>query len=155
MAELQVLLVRHAQAASRSDWDGEDEDRPLTREGRRQAEALAEKLSAFGPRRLLSSPARRCLETLAPLTKETALEVEEASELAEGADPKAALRLLRSSPSPSVAVSHGDLIPGILRLVAEEDGVMVAEPFLCQKASVWVLEGRRERFEQAYYLGAP
>ena len=34
-----ILLVRHGKAGSRSQWDGDDDERPLSSSGREQADA--------------------------------------------------------------------------------------------------------------------
>ena len=44
-----ILLVRHGKAGSRSQWDGDDDERPLSSSGREQAEHLAALLPLFGP----------------------------------------------------------------------------------------------------------
>ncbi len=67
-----VVLLRHAHAVGRSGWDGVDDDRPLTPRGRAQSVALVAVLAALGPLRVLSSPARRCLETLTPYAESSA-----------------------------------------------------------------------------------
>lgn len=61
-----LLVLRHAKAKSRANWSGEEEDRPLTRVGRRQAEAVAGLLACWAPDRTLSSPWARCRQTLQP-----------------------------------------------------------------------------------------
>jgi 8-oxo-dGTP diphosphatase len=61
-----VLLIRHARAGSRSDWEGPDEERPLDQQGQRQAADLVPVLAAFGVRNLVSAGVARCLQTLAP-----------------------------------------------------------------------------------------
>ncbi|OMQ14938.1 NUDIX hydrolase, partial [Modestobacter sp. VKM Ac-2676] len=63
----QLLLIRHASAGERGDWDGPDDERPLDRRGRGQADALAAVLPAFGPARVLTAPPLRCRETVTPL----------------------------------------------------------------------------------------
>jgi 8-oxo-(d)GTP phosphatase len=50
--------------ATRRRWSGADRDRPLDASGEEQATALAELLGCFGPRRLISAPAKRCVQTL-------------------------------------------------------------------------------------------
>lgn len=61
-----VLVVRHATARPRDSWARADADRPLVASGRRQAIALTGLLCCWRPRHILSSPWRRCLETLGP-----------------------------------------------------------------------------------------
>jgi broad specificity phosphatase PhoE len=55
-----VVLVRHGKAAA--GWS-EEPDPGLDDLGRRQAEAMADRLHLFGPLPLWSSPLRRCVET--------------------------------------------------------------------------------------------
>lgn len=66
-----LLVVRHAKARSRAHWGGGEADRPLTGTGERQAAALAGLLTAWHPPRLLSSPWKRCLDTLQPYLEST------------------------------------------------------------------------------------
>lgn len=62
-----VILLRHAKAEPRSDTFPVDRRRPLADVGEDQAELLAPILETFGPKRLLSSNAERCMSTVAPL----------------------------------------------------------------------------------------
>jgi broad specificity phosphatase PhoE len=57
-------LVRHGRAAA--GWNT-DPDPGLDELGRRQAEAVAERLAPLGPLAILTSPLLRCRETAAPL----------------------------------------------------------------------------------------
>lgn len=64
-----VTLLRHAKAEPRSAAFREDHLRPLTPAGEDQAETLVPILASFGPRRIYSSTAVRCLATVAPLSQ--------------------------------------------------------------------------------------
>ncbi|MGH3499607.1 MAG: NUDIX hydrolase [Nocardioidaceae bacterium] len=66
LASRPLVIVRHAQARDRGGWRGRDSTRPLTGHGRSQATRLAAVLAAYGVRRVLSSDATRCLETVTP-----------------------------------------------------------------------------------------
>lgn len=59
-AMIRVHLVRHGRAAA--GWD-QDLDPGLDEIGRHQAEETAVRLAALSPRRIVSSPLRRCRET--------------------------------------------------------------------------------------------
>lgn len=119
-----VVLVRHADALARASWTDDDGARPLTAKGERQAEALAGDLAEPTPDRLVSSPARRCTDTLAPLAARAGLPLEHAAPLAEGGDPDEALAYLLGlaagpGAGPIVACSHGDVVDGLVhRLLA-------------------------------------
>lgn len=60
------FLVRHAKARRRSAWAGDDSDRPLNAAGLRQAARLPPLLTAYGVRRVVSSDAVRCVDTVLP-----------------------------------------------------------------------------------------
>ena len=64
-----VTLLRHAKAEPRSPLSPEDRLRPLTTVGDEQADMLVPSLAAFGPRRLYTSTARRCLDTITPIAE--------------------------------------------------------------------------------------
>ncbi len=63
-----LILWRHAEAELQSA-NGTDAERPLTKHGRKDAAKMAEWLNDFLPKntKILSSPAIRCLETVAAL----------------------------------------------------------------------------------------
>jgi 8-oxo-dGTP diphosphatase len=64
-----VVVLRHATAQARLDWGDDDDSRPLSKYGKRQAKNLVPLLGAFGVRRLITSTAKRCRKTLKPYAK--------------------------------------------------------------------------------------
>jgi len=157
-----LLLVRHVEAEARSGWAGPDTLRPPSPKGRRQASALVQVLGdRFVLSRLLSSPSLRCIETLSPMAAVLGLSIEVAESFAEGSRPEAATELARlgaTSPGGAGAVvlcSHGDTIPAILHVLQAADGLDLGHQPRCQKASTWVLEGKRGRFTTATYVPPP
>ena len=128
-------------AVGRSGWDGADRDRPLTPKGERQSAALPRLLESAEVRRILSSPATRCRDTVTPLAGATSLEVVDADELAEGASAKVAVGLLTdlaAEAGDSVLCTHGDLIPEILRRLVR-DGARLESDLQFAKGSTWEL----------------
>ena len=68
----ELFIVRHADAIPDEDEiipSGIYDDLPLSRTGRNQAQALAERLSGLSFNAMYSSPLRRCLETAVPLAE--------------------------------------------------------------------------------------
>lgn len=125
------VLLRHASAGERHDFEHDDRWRPLDKRGRRQSDELVEVLRPFGVRRILSSPYVRCVQTVEPLAAALGVELEEDVRLAEGAD-AAAAALLREDGV--VCCTHGDvveaLVGGDLKKGAAfliEDGEVVGE----------------------------
>ena len=65
MAEVEIILIRHGEAAS--SW-GDDPDPGLSNLGKSQAEAVKENLESFTNQnfQLISSPKKRAIETAQP-----------------------------------------------------------------------------------------
>jgi 8-oxo-dGTP diphosphatase len=141
---MRVLLVRHAPAGDRRDWEGDDRLRPLDKKGRRQARALARPLAELGADGLYSSPYLRCVETLEPASSLLGLAVETRDELAEGSGRAAVLRLLAGLDAATPALStHGDVIEALLP--GRE----------CKKGALWIVEIRDGEVEPERYLPPP
>jgi 8-oxo-dGTP diphosphatase len=148
-----LYLVRHAHAGSRAGWAGDDDrERPLSDKGQAQSRYLATELHDRPVRKLWSSPAVRCIETLEPLAEALDLEVRVAPELAEGADADAAIRFLLAHARHDAAFcSHGDLIPKVIRrLVAS--GMRTTDPSGTTKGSWWVLEVDDDKVVSGTYV---
>jgi 8-oxo-(d)GTP phosphatase len=127
---VRALLVRHASAGERDEWEGDDRLRPLDKKGRRQSKALAETLAELGTTRLLSSPYVRCVQTLEPAAARLGLPVEQRDELAEGASGAEVESLLAELRGSVPALStHGDVIEELL-----------GPQHRCKKGAVWVLD---------------
>jgi broad specificity phosphatase PhoE len=133
------LLVRHAKAGKRRDWEGDDRLRPLDDKGWRQAEGLVETLSEYPVTRLASSGATRCVQTLEPLAEALGLEIESRRELEEGATPEETIALMAELGDAAVLSTHGDILEnlfgeegqkGSTRVVELRDGVPVVLEYL-------------------------
>jgi broad specificity phosphatase PhoE len=117
-----LILVRHAHRDTGTPWA----DNGLTPKGREQAEAVRRWVEERFPGEtplLLSSPKKRCRQTLEPLAKKlgTPLVVDE--RLLEGnhaaAGAEAFLKWWRDeAPALAAACSHGDWIPIFLGMAA-------------------------------------
>jgi 8-oxo-(d)GTP phosphatase len=64
-----LIILRHAAATPRADYVGEDGKRPLLPDGKKQAKELIRLLGAYGPKRVFTSPWRRCKDTISPYAK--------------------------------------------------------------------------------------
>lgn len=138
---MSLLVVRHADAGDRGAWAGSDHERPLTPRGVSEAEALAALHAAADVERIVSSPYRRCMQTVQPLADLLGLPVEEDDALAEGAPFDRIDQLLRRSSGHRdvVLCSHGDVIGGIVTVLRQR-GVELGDEPRWRKASTWVID---------------
>jgi 8-oxo-(d)GTP phosphatase len=156
-----LLLVRHGSAGSRSDWDGDDDLRPLDGKGMRQARRLAEVLPHFRPTAVLSAARTRCTQTVEPLAEKLGLEVGLLPALGEpefADDPQTGMTAVeellrpRSEPGVTVVSSQGGAIPSVLMALGvrpEGLGGRLWPP--AAKGSVWALGGRPGALSADYY----
>lgn len=140
-----VLLVRHAEAGEREHWEGDDDLRPLTTAGHRQAEGLRRLLPLFGAHRVYSAPPLRCRQSVEGLATDLAVPIVMEPRLSEagyGADPLAGLRRLleiAAEPGgPAVVCSQGKVIPYLVRSLTDSAGCPPREE-PSSKGSCWAL----------------
>lgn len=125
-----VVALRHAKAVSRSDWDGSDASRPLTDRGRKQAEAIVAPLRAFGIRKIVTSDAVRCVQTVAPLAKALGREPVQTPLISQDAwedgvsDVRKAMGKRVRAGKPAVVCSHGPVLPDVLAELALATGTV-------------------------------
>jgi 8-oxo-dGTP diphosphatase len=134
-----IYLVRHAKAGSRSDWDGDDSVRPLSKNGWKQAEAIADRLALRGVSALYSSPFVRCHQTLEPLAARTDLDLATESRLGEGTPFELTLALLSEVPDGAVLCTHGDVIPETIAAL-QRRGCDIDNHPDWRKGTIWTLE---------------
>jgi phosphohistidine phosphatase SixA len=154
---VRLYVVRHAHAGERSAWDGHDDERPLTRKGRRQAAAISDALAHAGISRLVSSPTVRCIQTFEPLAARLGLAVELDGRLSEGTPAVTALALadeLHGEPRAAAVCSHGDIVPELLR-IWRATTVRFTGPLVWPKGSTWVISWAGDRWTTARYIPPP
>ena len=64
-----LIMLRHAKALERNEWQGGDEDRPLQLVGQLQAKRMLSLYQVFGLDEIHTSDAVRCLDTVAQMAK--------------------------------------------------------------------------------------
>lgn len=141
---VRVTVVRHALAVDKRSWQRPDRDRPLNPAGERDAVALADQLAAFPIRRLVSSSARRCLQSLAPLADRMALPIERHDDLHKDVHPDAFLALIFDAASDdAVLCTHGEVMRPLLRQIRRGGVEITGDPGiqrkLLAKGSAWQL----------------
>lgn len=80
-----IILLRHAKAEPRSEAWPIDHLRPLAEAGENQAETLVPILESFGPKRIYSSTAERCIRTVTPLSEHSEKKIREREGLSQDA----------------------------------------------------------------------
>jgi len=115
-----LLLVRHAKAMLRKHWSGNDQSRRLDGRGRRQAAELIPLFEAFGVSSLVSSPAVRCAETLAPYARYEGIRTETIALLTEEEgtnDPEGVATRVRevaaAATEPTALCGHRPVLPAM------------------------------------------
>ncbi|NUP74591.1 MAG: NUDIX hydrolase [Sinomonas sp.] len=63
---LPLIVLRHAKAKPRSSWTKAEGDRTLAASGVRQASAVGRLLGVWSPTRVVTSPWRRCVDSVRP-----------------------------------------------------------------------------------------
>ncbi|WP_314426043.1 NUDIX domain-containing protein [uncultured Microbacterium sp.] len=125
-----VIALRHAKALARSDWDGPDAARPLTDRGREQALSIVGPLRAFGVRKIVTSDAVRCVQTVKPLARAMDRKAVKTDKISQDAwedgddDLRSVIGRRVRSGKPAVLCSHGPVLPGILSEIALATGTI-------------------------------
>ena len=120
-----LILLRHASAMKRADYDGTDDARrPLTALGKDQARALVPILGAFGAESVHSSDTVRCRDTVRRYARAIGSEVHDEPALSERGysehPRRTAKRMLRllCDPRPLVVCSHRPVLPTLVEVIA-------------------------------------
>jgi 8-oxo-dGTP diphosphatase len=125
-----IVALRHAKAVAREEWKGKDAARPLAARGRRQAASIVGPLLAFGVRRIVSSPAARCVKTVAPLSAAIGREIDTNKLISQDAwedgtsDARTVIGERVRARKPAVLCSHGPVLPDILSELALATGTL-------------------------------
>ncbi|NQW71628.1 MAG: NUDIX hydrolase [Actinobacteria bacterium] len=121
-----LILLRHTEAAKRSDYRGKDDaERPLSGKGRSQAKALIPLLDAFGITDVHSSTSVRCQHSVRKFAKYLGTGVQHEPAMSEEGfeeRPERTARRMRKmilDPAPLVLCSHRPLLPTLLDVAAE------------------------------------
>lgn len=119
-----LIALRHAKTVPGSDWNGPDATRPLLPVGRSQAKSVASPVAAFGPKKIVSSTAARCLATVEPLSDRTHLGVSSTQDISQdahdhgAANVKGVVQKRLDKAKTTVLCSHGPVLPDIIARIA-------------------------------------
>ena len=116
-----IILLRHAKALKRTDWDGDDGDRPLEHRGQLQAKRLLPIYLPYGISEVHTSDALRCIETIdlmARLIEKTPIFSADLSEYGNAKDKEAPLDYVQDLMDrgiPAIVCSHNPIIPKLVK----------------------------------------
>ena len=147
-----LVVLRHAQASPRKQWDDDDRLRPLSPEGQALARRLVPLLAAYGVRLVVSSSSERCAQTVAPYAEAAGLDLVVTDVLSEeDATPRAVMKEMDAvleERSPSVVCGHRPVLPMMLESLG-------LEPTPLAPAGAVVLHHRRGRVVAVDRVGPP
>ncbi len=147
---MDLYLIRHAHAGSRSASQ-RDIYRPLSDKGQERATTLAQLFSSVKIKKILSSPATRCVQTVEPLAESRGLEIVEKDVLWEGSLISDVIKLMNKyRDTRTILCSHGDIIPGVIDMLGEQ-GVPIKGRG-CEKGSIWVVHYEADTISEARYV---
>lgn len=139
-----VILVRHAHAGDKANWQRDDGLRPLTARGRAQAASLVSSLAEDDIAVVWSSPAVRCRQTVEPLAAERGATVRDHQLLAGDAPVDGLLDwLLAHVSAPWVLCTHGEVIEALF-LAARSSGLVIAPARATEKGAAWRVRPRQD-----------
>ena len=122
-----LLVVRHARAGHRRDWEGDDRLRPLDKQGRRQADGLPDLLARFEIVRIGSGTYRRCTQTVQSLSEQRGVPIDERRGLDEGSSAEETLAVLREFGDDAVLCTQGDVLENLFGEAGQKGATRVVE----------------------------
>ena len=155
-----LVLLRHAKAIKREDWDGDDGDRPLGNIGQIQAKCLLSKYLPYAIKEVHSSDAMRCIETIEPMTRALQMHPIFSSDLSEyrfAKDKEAALDyaqdiMIRNQSA--IICSHNPILPKVLKKLIGKKNFKEFDQKL-EPAEAWVLHHRDGEIIAIDWISAP
>lgn len=152
-----LVLLRHAKAVKRSEWNDYELDRPLTNEGIEQSKRLVAQLEPFGVQGIFSSDASRCFSTVEPLSLHLNLKATVTTSLNEesfeksGKTPLEYVKQLMKFNGNQIVSSHNPIIPYILTKIARVE--YSADDL--NPADAWVVHHRGDKVLAVEFLRHP
>ena len=128
-----LILLRHAKALARSEWQSGDEDRPLDNLGQLQAKRMHAVYQVFGISQIHTSDAVRCYDTVIGMTNALKIEPVITSKLSEYTFEKNkdksldyAIELAETSRTAGATIllcSHNPVLPRMLERITKKSDI--------------------------------
>ncbi|MCX6430107.1 MAG: NUDIX hydrolase [Actinobacteria bacterium] len=142
-----LILLRHAKAVKRSEWDGDDGDRPLDVYGQNQAKRLLPTYLPFAITEIHTSDAIRCMETVEPMARSLDIQTLVTADLSEyrhETHKESALdyaQELMESGKSAIICSHNPILPKLLKKLIGKKNFKELDRKL-EPGEAWVLHHR-------------
>jgi len=159
-----LIMLRHAKALARSEWQGGDEDRPLDNLGQIQAKRMHAIYQVFGISQIHTSDAVRCYDTVIGMTKALNIEPTITSKLSEYTFEKTKDKALdyvkeladqvRTTEDTVMLCSHNPILPRMLEKVCKKSDVDFPENKL-KPGEAWVIYLGKKKCLQIDVIAAP
>jgi 8-oxo-dGTP diphosphatase len=155
-----IVLLRHAKALKRTEWDGDDSDRPLDNLGQLQAKRLLPQFYPYNISEIHSSDAYRCMQTVEDLSRALDLNIIIGLDLSEDAfskDKDAALEYVSSLMNKSKSVlicSHNPILPKVLKKLVGKKYFKELDSKL-EPAEAWIIHHRDGEVISVDWVEAP
>ena len=162
-----LVLLRHAKALVREEWQGEDEDRPLEIIGQNQARRMMVNLAPYQIAEVHTSDAVRCYDTVIGFARALSIDPVITSDVSEYTFKKNKEKSLdfikklaeqvSQTESATVVCSHNPVLPKMLGKLLKKskiaDKELPAGKLL--PGDAWVLFLKKKKVVQVDYLPAP
>ncbi len=154
------VMLRHAKALARQEWQGDDDDRPLELTGQLQAKRMLSIYQVFGLKEIYTSDAVRCFDTVAILAKSLKIDVQVAQEISEYTFKKNKeksrdfVKELIKKNETLLICSHNPVLPKMLEKLTKKVDVEYEGSKLLPGES-WVLHHNKKEVLQVDRLPAP
>jgi 8-oxo-dGTP diphosphatase len=159
-----LIMLRHAKALARTEWQSGDEDRPLDIVGQLQAKRMHAIYQVFGISQIHTSDAVRCYDTVIGLTNTLKIEPVITSKLSEYTFEKNKDKSLdyaselteisRSSGETILLCSHNPVLPRMLERITKKSSVELPENKL-KPGDAWVVFLGKKKCLQIDVIQAP
>jgi 8-oxo-dGTP diphosphatase len=159
-----LVMLRHAKALARIEWQGGDEDRPLDNLGQLQAKRMHAIYQVFKISTIHTSDAVRCYDTVIGMTKALNIEPVITSKLSEYTFEKTKDKALdyakeladqvRSSDGTILLCSHNPILPRMLEKICKKSDVDFPEDKL-KPGDAWVIYLGKKKCLQIDVISAP
>ena len=154
------ILLRHAKAITRDEWQGDDDDRPLDSLGQNQAKRLLSIYQVYNIEQIHTSDAVRCYDTVNPMVKGLGIKLEVTGKLGESAykkDKEKAFDYAKDLIKEDARIllcSHNPILPKMLNKLTKKSDVDADEGKL-SPADGWVIHRSGKEIIQIDRIDAP